>query len=299
MMGFPSLHALAPALLLAGVALPAVSVAAQDDEDEPQERPFYTSRWVIGDPITIPAAPAEAPAPSAEAQAADDAPIQITHGQVFMASRLLPTAGARLSADLRDEDGDIVVAQGSELFALDAGKAVIYCTTHTRGGGVGGVGGLLLGGLLGGGGSFRHTCMMDEEDDGTFESWFRVSGQIRGLPSLSGQVPRRPKPAGGVAYESIEPEAMETVYFVGIEYRGNNNLAGNEIFDLVFGTEGNTDKLTSRIAVSRRDIPYGREILGGRFTLLSSEDDVATVRIDKTFPEQPFGITRTITWQYY
>jgi len=246
------------------------------------DRVEYSTQWQIGEPLSGGAAAGLGP----------DGTRRAAIGEIFMASRLLPPGGARLSADLRDEDGELLVPLGSELFALSAEGTRLYCTVNARGQDA--VTSLLIGSR-----GFSHTCLIDADSDARFESRFTIRGQIKGLPNLSGHLPRSPKSAGGLRYEPIAPRDMQTAYFVGLEYRGDNNPMGNQIFELVFGTEGNTDSLSDRMMIKPREIPRSLEVLGGSFTLLSSADDVATIRIDRPFSAQPFGVEKIVTYRYY
>jgi hypothetical protein len=260
---------------LASLALALLFVSPANAAD----RVGYSTRWSIAEPLSAP-------------QPASDGLLRVAQGEIFMAARLLPPGAARLSADLLDKDGKVLVPQGSELFALAAEGSRIFCTVNSRG--TGAVMSVLVGGR-----TFSHTCLIDADDDGGFDGHFTVRGQIKGLPNFSGRVPKSLKPAGAIRYEQLAPQEMQTSYFVGVEYRGDNNLMGNQIFDLVFGTEGNTDALSDRMMIKARDIPRSLEVLGGSFTLIASADDVATIRIDRLFPPQPFGVQKTTSYQYY
>lgn len=289
-------------VIIAACAAVHATPGMSQDRDQAGERPYYQTHWTISGPVEIPlrlvdGAPA---APDTQMQAQ---PFRIDQGRVFMASRLLPRAAARLGADLRGADGRVLVAAGSELFSLDAGRVTMFCTVHARTsilGSPNSIASALFGGAAWGRGGFKHICLIDETGDGTFEVWFRVNGLIRGLPSLSGRAPRNPESAGSVAYELVEPARMDTVYFVGIEYRGNNNLRGSEVFDVVVGIEGNMERVnTERTAITRQDLPYGREILGGRFSVVAAENDSVSVRIDQNFSTGQFGVVPVWRSYYY
>ena len=250
-----------------------------------EDRPFFSTDWTVAKPLTS--------APYAPAGSTDgEGFVRVAQGEVFMASRLLPPSAARLVADLKDNKGKLVFAAGTELFGLKIAGQRIYCSVEQRNPS-------LMPSMLFGSRGFGHTCLIDSNSDGAFEGQFTAKGQIKGLPNFMDRVPKKPKPVSALRYVEMDPAAMQTVFFVGVEYRANNNLVGNEIFDLVYGTAEKKGKLTQRMSIKGKTVPASLEVMGGRFTLQGSANDVALIRVDRPFPAQSFGVQQTVTFNYY
>lgn len=268
------------ALVLTGLVLAATALPAGAED-----RPFYTTDWTVGAPLTAaPFAPAARPAA--------DGFMAVAQGEVFLASRLLPPGAARLLGDARDDKGKVLLPAGTELFGLRIKQGRVYCSVEQRNPS-------MMPSMLFGSKGFGHTCLIDGDSDGAFEATFTAKGQIKGLPNFQSRMPKNPKPVAPLRYETIDPAAMQTVYFVGVEYRANNNLGGNEVFDLVYGTAEKRGKLTARMLIKGKSVPASLEVMGGRFTLRGSANDVAAIRVDRSFPAQPFGVVQTVTFRYY
>ncbi|WP_088308791.1 hypothetical protein [Novosphingobium sp. B 225] len=241
----------------------------------------FQTIWMVGDPIASPDLP----------KANQVGAFQVSRGDIFMASRVLPQSAARLTDALRDDKGNVRVSQDAELFALKS-DAAIFCTAQQDAGSK-------LIGFLAGGQTFGHVCLVDADRNGRFESAFDVIGQVKGLPSFAGAVPKSSKPPIDLGYMQLNPRDMRTVYFVGLQYLSNKNLFKNEIFEVVFGSTGNLGHLSERLMIKKKDIPGGLGLLGGDFSLLSSTEDGAQIRVNHPFARWTFNVERRVTYKFY
>lgn len=246
-----------------------------------REKVQFSTIWMIGDPIDSPQMPKKNAAGT----------LQVSRGDIFMSSRVLPSTAAQLSGDLLDDKGAIVIPKGTELFGLKS-DVPIFCTVIQNAGSK--FVGFLVGGQI-----FSNTCFVDADHNGLFESWFGVTGQVKGLPNYTGTLPNSDRKSVELAYVQIEPQSMRAVYFVGLQYLSNKNLFKNEIFDVVFGSVGNVGSLTERLLIRKKDIPGGLDLLGGNFTLLSSADGSAEIRINRPFSRLAFNVERTVSYKFY
>lgn len=217
--------------------------------------------------------------------------IQIKSGDVFMRQRLLPTKAARLSANMLDKAGKILIAKDTEMFALDAGMVSVFCEAGAQD--PSGMKSILVAG------GYAHDCGIDRDGDGRFESHFKARGAVKGLPSLSGKLPKQPNVIAPVGYEAIEPSAMAAQYFVGIEYEGKPLLYNRRNFRISFGNADKQASLSDWSFINADSYPKSLNQLGGQFTVLSESNGALTVRIDQNIPRQPFGIVRTVSYSFY
>jgi hypothetical protein len=144
-----------------------------------------------------------------------------------------------------------------------------------------------------------QTCLIDADRDGRFEGMFLTSSVTKGILTIQGKRPKTAKAIAPVAYRRLDPTEFEEDLFVGLQYRGNANLFGNEVFEIKYGSAERTGSLTKRLLHKKANIPGSTDFLGGRFTILESTPQGIRVRIDKPMPRQPFGVIQTTTYHFY
>ena len=215
--------------------------------------------------------------------------LSVKSGDVFLRHRLLPNAAARLDTDLTDEQGKVVIPTGAEMFSLSTSGAKIFCNAKQNGPSVARA--LLIGGGL------KQVCAIDLEGDGTFDQYFSTMGLVKGLPSLSGRVPKAPKIAKAGGYHAIAPNDMTTQYFVGIEYEGKPLLYDRRNFRIVFGEGKRHESLSDWTFIKGGEYPKSHSLLGGSFTVLSETSGVLNLAIDREIPPQPFNVNVTISYR--
>jgi len=242
----------------------------------PQSAPqaFYEVAWHI-----VEAAPAE-----------EGRVVTVRPGELFMRARLLPESVARLEADLVDGSGKTMIAKGSELIGAHPSLR-IYCDVQQRGPG--------LGGVLMGAPAMKQVCLMDADRDGRFDSYFAARSTIKGVPFLSGRVPKKPQGTTSLAYSIIDPATMASSFFVALKYEGKPLLYDRRNFRLTFGIDKRTEQLSDWFYTSGSTYPQQQRYLGGSFTVLAERDGALDIRLDRPFPAQPFAVMKTVEFHMY
>ena len=219
-----------------------------------------------------------------------EASVALRSGDLFMKRRLLPPSAARLDAPLMSPKGEELLPAGAELFGTKSDKVDIYCSTAQKGAGIATQ--LLLGRT-----GQKQICLIDSDRDRDFDSFFKVAGEIKGLPSLYARTPKTLDRLDGLKYLSIDPATMEQKYFVAVEYQGKPLLYDRRNFTVTFGSDEKTESLTSWIYTKGSNYPQSLTYLGGKFTVLSENQGTLNVRIDRQIPSQPFGVIKSVSFR--
>jgi hypothetical protein len=216
----------------------------------------------------------------------------VRDGDYVMRTRLLPPSLIRLSADAVAARGArVVLPAGTQLFGLSTGGPPIWCALPRRSTG-GSVGGSLLGGLVGRRAP-SQLCLIDLDRDGRLDAFFSANSPVGGVPNFSGNRPRNPNPLAPAPFEQLEPEQIETDYFVGIRYEGLSTLGANPTFSISFGHERNRASLTETVS------PQGGVVdaLGGEFAIVRRDGETLEVDIRRNLPRRPFHVMRTVRYR--
>lgn len=196
--------------------------------------------------------------------------------------RLLPLGLAELTAGSSDAGHGLEA--GRQLVEIQSSAALVFCDAGIRGQ-------KLVG--------HAQPCLIDADRDGRFESLFWTSSVTKGMLTIQGKLPKKPKPIGPLAYRRVDPGEFEGALFVGLQYRGDANLFGNQVFEVKYGSEDKTGSLTERVLHKKGNIPGSTVFLGGRFTILAASADGIRVRVDQPIPAQAFGVFQTTTYRIY
>jgi hypothetical protein len=216
--------------------------------------------------------------------------VTLRPGELFMKRRLLPPRAARLDTPLLGAKGEELLPAGAELFGTRSDKVDIYCSTAQKGAGIATQ--LLLGRT-----GQKQICLIDADRDNDFDSLFKVAGEIKGLPSLYARTPKTLDRVDGSKYSSIDPASMTQKYFVAVEYQGKPLLYDRRNFTITFGTDEKKQSLTSWIYTKGSDYPQSLTYLGGKFTVLSENQGMLSIRIDRQIPSQPFGVIKSVSFR--
>jgi hypothetical protein len=215
----------------------------------------------------------------------DDSALQgeriLARGDYVFKQRLAPIGLAELG-----EEGVAVagLAGSSQLIEVQSPGAIVFCDPALR-----------ARKMLG----HAQPCLVDSDRDGRFEGMFLTSSTTKGILMVQGNRPKVPKPIVPIAYRRLEVSAFALRLFVGVEYRGNSNPAGNHIFQVNYGSDGAMESLTERFAIGKVNLPATRTPFGGEFELLSESSQGIRIRVSRTIPAQPFGVVKTVTYTIY
>ena len=275
-----AIAALLAAAPLAADAQQAASPAAAGEDDAATQRAaerserFYLSLWWI--------APGTQPLGRRT----------VREGDYVVRSRLLPPSLIRLTGDAVAARGNrVVVPAGTQLFGLSTSGPPIWCVLERRSSG-GTVAGSVLGGLVGRRAP-SQLCLVDLDRDGRLDSFFSANSPVRGVPNFSGNRPRNPAGLAPTAFERLDPERMETEYFVGIRYGGVATLRSNPYFTISFGDGERQGHLTSSVSPQNGTVTA----LGASFQIVSRNGETLEIDVRRNMPRQPFHVMRTVTYR--
>jgi|GEM_PF-5317526 len=145
-----------------------------------------------------------------------------------------------------------------------------------------------------------QTCLVDQDGNGEFESYFRRFSQTKkGLVALGGKWPKKLKAIPPIAYKRIEPRNFGADYFVAIERRNFFNIYGKENFQIAFGSASSLDRITAPVSISSSELPKEVTILGARLTAHEEKDGKMAISVQRSMPKQPFGIAVTTSYRFY
>lgn len=209
-------------------------------------------------------------------------------GELVIRQRLVPIGYSTVDVNASDDTGAVIVPAGTNMIRLIANTGIFECAIATENKGLSA---FLVGGSI-------HICLQDKDKDGFFESYARYKGNVQGLPSMNGRLPKTLRALKApVAYTNHDPRTLPTDYFIGIRYDGKSSLSGMPIFVDVFGSgkdvgsldhawpraDGGTGKLQAT----------GRVLLKGAvFDVVANEADALTVRVMTPFPPGVFSISQ-------
>ena len=209
---------------------------------------------------------------------------ELASGEFVLKQRLLPTGLAELDAPVTI--GSTTLAAGTQLVDGSAGEGPeIFCLPEVA-----------KQKLIGA--SFQP-CLMDSDSDGDFDGWFNVISQTKGLLTLSGKYPKKPKPLAETPYRTMAPTKMKDEYFVEIERRNYFNIYSRESFMIAFGRDGALDRLTAPVSFKSDEMPKRMDVMGASFTALSERDGKMVVSVAKTMPRQLFSVMKLASYSFY
>ena len=194
--------------------------------------------------------------------------------------RLLPTGLVALSSDFEE----VGLAAGSQLVEVRSPGALVFCDPVPR-----------AQKLVG----HAQPCLVDADNDGRFEGLFLTSSVTKGILTIQGSRPKTPRAIVPVAYRRLDVTAFGLPLFVGVQYRGNANPAGNHVFQINYGSDTSVGSLTDRFVVGKTSLPASQTPFGARFDLLAHSPEGIQVRVTKTIPTQLFGVMKTTTYTFY
>jgi hypothetical protein len=194
--------------------------------------------------------------------------------------RLLPSGLVALASNV--EEAGLVA--GSQLIEVRSQGAAVFCDPAPR-----------AQKLLG----HAQPCLVDANNDGRFEGLFLTTSVTKGILTIEGNRPKAARAITPIAYKRLEVTAFDLPLFVGVQYRGNANPAGNHVFQINYGGEASVGSLSERFVVGKANLPATRTLFGAEIGLLSGTPDGIKIRVIKTIPTQPFGVAKTTTYRIY
>jgi hypothetical protein len=219
-------------------------------------------------------------------------PKTVREGDYVIRTRLLPPSLIRLDADaVAEQGGRVLLPAGSQLFGLSTSGPPIWCALARRSTG-GRVPGAVLGALVGRRAP-SQLCLIDLDRDGRLDAYFSANSPVRGVPNFSGNRPRNPARLAPAAFERLDPEQMETEYFVGIRYEGVATLRSSPHFSVSYGDEDSRGHLTRAVSPQNGVVTE----LGAEFEIVRRDGETLEVEIRRNMPRQPFHVFQMVTYR--
>lgn len=207
----------------------------------------------------------------------------LASGEFVLKQRLLPLGLAELGADTTV--GAATFPAGTQLIEAQTEGAKVFCAAQVARQ-------KLIGAAF-------QPCLIDQDSDGDFDGWFNAVSQTKGLLTIAGKWPKKPKALAESRYAVVPVQTMRDEYFVAIERRNYFNIFSRESFMIAFGREGQLDRLTSPVSFKSAEMPKEVTILGARFIALGETAGKMTIRVDAAMPAQPFGVIKTTSYHFY
>jgi hypothetical protein len=205
------------------------------------------------------------------------APRELAKGDALLELPILPPGLIELSEDL---PGGTLRA-GELLYKLTAQSGTVYCTVDAQP-------------MIGNENKFGHTilvCLVDADNDGTFEGSFRRRASA-GVPLIFGEVPAKLQPVGPARYEQRPPSSIGGAFLMRILLDGDpakpKALRFTYSAGAADGEEANIMKLSEYAEVPNKNYPRQFEVLGGLFELTGVKDGKAVVRMISPTAPYPF-----------
>lgn len=261
-------------MLLAGLLAlsPVIAARADDAGSSVKQARDVAAAWIVLPPDTVPA------------------PRAVHPHDFVIRQRLVPIGYFTLDADAVDGgSGKLMLSAGAELFRLRANAGVVECAFQNQRRTVGST--LIAFGDV-------RVCLRDADGDGRFEDYAHYSGDVEGLPSVNGKLPKTLLPLKEpVGYSIRDPRSGPGDLFVGVRYEGKAPLTGAPLFMVAFGSGdhvGAIDRAWARDDAGKGKLgATGTVLLDGsvlQVTRLDGSD--ATVVIDKPLPAGVFGVSQ-------
>lgn len=205
---------------------------------------------------------------------------KIVREDYVLKQRLLPSGLAALASSV--EEAGLVA--GSQLIEVRSPGAVVFCDPAPR-----------AQKLLG----HAQPCVVDADNDGRFEGLFLTTSATKGILTIEGNRPKAPRAIMPIAYKRLDVAAFSIPLFVGVQYRGNANPAGNHVFQINYGSDASVGSLSERFVVGKANLPATRTPFGAEIGLLTGTPEGINVRVIRTIPAQLFGVMKTTTYRIY
>lgn len=218
---------------------------------------------------------------SIQSQSPPEGDRALAGGEYVLQQRLLPSGLAELQTGIDLPKEGISLSAGSQLIEVKTNGVAIFCQPSIQ-----------APKLIG----HAQLCLVDSNNDDAFDGFFKTTSMTKGILTIQGNRPKQPKAIEATRFARVTPSSFKEQYFVAIERRNYFNIYGRESFMIVFGREGDLDRITSPIQFNSSDFPKDINILGSHFTALTENEGKMIVRVHSAMPEQPFGI---MTYRVY
>lgn len=183
-------------------------------------------------------------------------------------------------------NGEVFVPAGEQFYKALTQGPELWCTANMKM-----PEGALMTSVIGR--VYSQYCILDADNDGVFDGFFKRARTIEVLPTVRGKITPNPRPIRPLKLSQVDPASLRTDYFVGVTFEklvGKEpdrsprfqRFAGSEhgrflIEDAVYGSPGSNQSI----------------VLEGAEIRYSVQGDGLTVHSVKLFPSGPVRIKGT------
>jgi hypothetical protein len=205
-------------------------------------------------------------------------------GDVIIKQRLVPAGLAALTDNFSDPQFKIGAPAGTQFFEVQSGVGRAFCDGRHSNKKAN---------------AENYICLVDKDQDGSFEGAFKGLSDTAGIPTIAGKFPKVVKPISPIRYTMRNPLDYTAPYFVAIQRRNFFNIYGRESFTIRFGTDAYSQEITDAVQFKAAELPKDLDILGAHFTAVSEVSGKMRIKVHATMPAQPFAIVQTTTYRFY
>ena len=138
----------------------------------------------------------------------------IKRGDIIFKQRLSFANLAVADVALTDvSNGEEFVPPGEQYFKAATNGPNLWCTANMKWP-TNGFGRDVIGRV------YSQYCILDENNDGVFESFFKRARTIEVLPNVRGKITPNPRAIRPLRLTAADPATLKTDYFVGVEFLG-------------------------------------------------------------------------------
>ncbi len=222
-----------------------------------------------------------------DVQAADLVPRDIGKNSVIFRQRIIFEKLAVADIALTEAaNGEIFMPAGEQYYRASTGGIEVWCTANMKMP-EGAFATTVVGRV------YSQYCIIDDDKDGVFDSFFKRARTIEVLPTVRGKVTPSPRPIRPLRLSAVDPASLRTDYFVGMKLLKNVGPEGGKRprLQVVAGSE-----FGEFLIDAPYDGPAGvdqQQFLGGATIRYSVAGDGLKILGVKRFPGGPLTIRGT------
>jgi hypothetical protein len=183
-------------------------------------------------------------------------------------------------------NGEVFMPAGEQYYRASTGGIEVWCTANMKMP-EGALATTVIGRV------YSQYCIIDDDKDGVFDSFFKRARTIEVLPTVRGKVTPSPRPIRPLRLSAADPASLRTDYFVGMKFLKNVGPEGGKRprLQVVAGSE-----FGEFLIDASYDGPAGsdqQQFLGGATIRYSVVGDRLKILSVKRFPAGPLTIKGT------
>ncbi|WBX82987.1 hypothetical protein [Sphingosinicella microcystinivorans] len=212
-------------------------------------------------------------------------------GDVITEARLLPLSLLTIAHDAVGIENKIIAPGGMQMMELQANLRSACSFTFPRAD--------LLERLWSG--NQKFTCLVDEDDDGRFESAFTVMSSHIGIPSSSGKIPNRRTAINPVSYRRIPLSEGENFPRLLFKYSHQDKITGHAYFGICIANSTTRKEpcFDGYSGVRSDKLPKEIGAAGNLAIATAKQGALVTLTVKNGFVPMPFKAAEYVRWVFY